>query len=77
MSSLSLFGSVVRDEAGEGSDVDLFGDPDSDRFGFVELIRLEEWLTQELGCAVDPTTREGSHPDPRPVIEREAIRILR
>ncbi|WP_245930835.1 nucleotidyltransferase family protein [Methylobacterium radiodurans] len=36
---LWLFGSVARDEARDGSDVDVFVDPDCERFGFVELIR--------------------------------------
>ena len=41
VTSLYLFGSVARDEARGNSDVDLFVDPDYDRCGFVELIRLE------------------------------------
>jgi uncharacterized protein len=73
---LWLFGSVARDEARDGSDVDLFVDPDYERFGFVELIRIEEWLAHDLGSPVDLTTRDGLHPYLRPSIEREAIRVL-
>lgn len=74
--ALYLFGSVARDEAGLDSDVDLFVDPQYERFGFVELIRTETYLAQALGCRVDLTTREGLHPHLRAEIEREAIRVL-
>ncbi|MBE7203549.1 MAG: nucleotidyltransferase family protein [Parafilimonas terrae] len=73
---LWLFGSVARDEARDGSDVDLFVDPDYERFGFVELIRVEDRLSRDLGSAVDLTTRDGLHPHLRPAIEREAIQVL-
>ena len=74
--SLYLFGSVARDEADFDSDVDLFVDPQYDRFGFVELIRVEAYLAQALGRRVDLTTREGLHPLLRAEIEREAIQVL-
>ena len=74
--ALYLFGSVARDEAGQGSDVDLFLDSDYERFGFVELLRTEAMLSAELGCPVDLTTREGLHPHLRAEIERAAIRLL-
>ena len=74
--SLYLFGSAARDEANEASDIDLFVDYDPDKFGFVELIRLRERLTEELGHAADLTTREGLHPLLRPAIEAEAIKVF-
>ena len=75
-SSTSGYCSVARDEARDGSDVDLFVDPDYERFGFVKLIRVEDRLSRELGSAVDLTTRDGLHPHLRPAIEREAIQVL-
>ena len=74
--ALYLFGSVARDEAGQDSDVDLFVDPDYERFGFVELLRTEAMLSLELGRPVDLTTREGLHPHLRAEIEQKAIRVL-
>ena len=74
--SLYLFGSAARGEATETSDIDLFIDYDPDKFSFVELIRLRERLSQELGHPADLTTREGLHPFLRPAIEAEAIRIF-
>ena len=74
--ALYLFGSTARDEAGLDSDVDVFVDPDYERFGFVELLRVEALLADRLGRAVDLTTRDGLHPLLRAAIERDAIRIL-
>jgi predicted nucleotidyltransferase len=76
VSSLYLYGSTARDEAGPDSDVDVFVDPDYDHFSVVELIRLEEMLTGALGRKVDVTTREGLHPLLRHEIERDAIKVL-
>jgi predicted nucleotidyltransferase len=74
--SLYLFGSTARDEAAEDSDIDLFIDYDPEKFGFVELIRLRERLSQALGHPADLTTREGLHPLLRPTIEAEAIKVF-
>jgi uncharacterized protein len=74
--SLYLFGSTARNEAGEVSDVDLFIDYDPERFSFVELIRLRNRLSDILGHTADLTTREGLHPLLRPMIEAEAIKVL-
>ena len=74
--SLYLFGSAARGEAREDSDVDLFVDYDPERFGFVELVRLRERLSQVLGHPADLTTREGLHPLLRPAIEAEAIKVF-
>jgi predicted nucleotidyltransferase len=74
--SLYLFGSIARDEAKRESDVDLFIDYDPDRFGFVELIRLQEHLGAILGRPADLTTREGLHPRLRSDIEAEAVKVF-
>jgi predicted nucleotidyltransferase len=74
--ALYIFGSTARDEAGDGSDVDMFVDYDPDRFSFVELIRLQENLSQALGRPADLTTRRALHPALKHRIEREAIRVF-
>jgi predicted nucleotidyltransferase len=57
--SLYLFGSLVREEAGVDSDVDIFIDYDIDRFGLIELARLRRELTGLLGRPADVGTRDG------------------
>ena len=74
--ALYLFGSTARNEATEGSDVDLFIDYDPERFSFVELIQLRKRLSDILGRSADLTTRDGLHPLLRPTIEAEAIKVL-
>ncbi len=74
--ALYLFGSVARGEATADSDVDVFIDYDPERFSFVELVRLQERITEVLGQPADLTTREGLHPLLRPTIEAEAIKVF-
>jgi predicted nucleotidyltransferase len=74
--ALYLFGSTARDQAAEGSDVDMFVDYDPDKFSFIELIRLGESLSQALGRPADLTTRRALHPALKDRIEREAIRVF-
>lgn len=75
--SLFLFGSVLRGEAGPESDVDLFIDYDeTGDFSLIELIRLKTEIAAYLGREVDLTTRDGLHPVIRNRIIAEAERIF-
>lgn len=72
--SLRLFGSVARDEAAEGSDVDIlveFVGPRTFR-GYMEL-RI--FLEDLLGTDVDLITESGLKQHARPSVERDAIRV--
>lgn len=75
--SLYLFGSTARDDAGPASDVDLFLDYDRDsRFSLIELVGIKQLLEQRLGVAVDVTTRDSLDPLLRNRIEVLAERIF-
>jgi uncharacterized protein len=75
--SLFVFGSVVRDEAGAASDLDLFIDYDRDsRFSLVELAGIKQLLERRLGVPVDLTTRDSLDPLLRGRIEASAERIF-
>ena len=77
VAALYIFGSIARDEARPGSDVDVFIDKDKSRkFGFDEFMDVYFMIQERLGTAVDYGTREGLHPVLRPTIEREAIRVF-
>jgi uncharacterized protein len=55
--ALYLFGSVAQDEAGRGSDLDLFIDYDPNgRFNAFDLVGIKQLLESELGVDVDITT---------------------
>jgi predicted nucleotidyltransferase len=75
--SLYLFGSIAQDEAGRGSDLDLFIDYDPNgRFNAFDLVGIKQLLESELGLDVDITTRDGLHPMLRTDIEQSAIRVF-
>ncbi len=72
--SLRLFGSVARDEAADGSDVDLlvgFEKPP----GFSSFMKLRIFLEDLLGAKVDLVTENGLRDRVRPYVEEEAIRV--
>lgn len=72
--NLSLFGSTVRDEARDSSDIDVLvefdGPATSDRY-----FGLQFYLEDLLGHPVDLVTNKALRPELRPYIEREAIRV--
>lgn len=75
--SLFLYGSTARDEAGVDSDLDLFIDYDpTSRFNALDLIDIKQFLEDELHTGVDLTTRDGLHPRLREKIEKSALRVF-
>jgi predicted nucleotidyltransferase len=76
VTALYLYGSAARDEAGHGSDIDLFADVDYGRFGFVPFMDLRELLAGLFGRPVDCTTRQALHPDLKSRIVGSAIKVF-
>jgi predicted nucleotidyltransferase len=76
VSRLYLFGSVARGEADEKSDVDLFYDYDSVRFGFRQYMRLRELAPEILGRPVDIMPRNAIHPFVRDEVIAEAVPVF-
>jgi predicted nucleotidyltransferase len=75
--SLYLFGSTVRNEARVESDLDLFIDYDPHKkFSLLDLVGIKQFLEDELGMAVDVTTRDSLHPMLRQDIEKAAVRVF-
>lgn len=72
--SLSVFGSVARDEATPDSDIDLLVEFDSPT-GYFGLVRLELYLQTLLGHGVDLGTPGGLRPAVRRTVAKEAIRV--
>jgi uncharacterized protein len=74
LSELGVFGSYVRGEQNEESDVDVLVDyteaPD-----LVELIDLENYLSDKLGIKVDVVTKNGLKPRLKERILSEVVYV--
>jgi predicted nucleotidyltransferase len=71
--SLSIFGSVARDQANQNSDVDILVDFEKP-IGLFEYARLKMYLEEILERPVDLVTPEALRQELREDILREAIR---
>ena len=75
--SLYVYGSTARNEAGEGSDIDVFIDYDrNSKFNLLDLVDIKLLLEAELQMAVDITTRDSLHPMLKDGIEQSAVRVF-
>lgn len=75
-STLFVFGSVARDEAGPLSDVDLFFDFEDARFSLVELVALRRRIGELVQAPVDVMSRGSIHPRLRAAIESSAVQVF-
>jgi len=72
--SLYIFGSVARDEATTGSDIDVLVEfREGAPVGLFLFIRLKQYLEEILGCPVDLATPEALRQNMREQILKEAI----
>jgi uncharacterized protein len=75
--SLYLFGSTVRNEAGPDSDLDVFIEYDvGSGFSLFDLMAMQSRLEDELRRTVDLTTHNSLHPKLKSRIEHEAIQVF-
>ena len=75
IASLSVFGSVARDEAGPDSDVDIlveFSQP----VGLFQFIDLQQQLEKAMGCRVDLGTPRSLKPRLKDSVIKEAMRVV-
>lgn len=72
VSSLDIFGSVARDEAGTDSDVDILVafEEAPGLFGFVQL---KQYLEDVLSCKVDLVTKKALKPQLRDNILKDLV----
>ena len=73
--SLELFGSVARDEAHPGSDIDFLVEFAIEASLF-DLFRVRHYLEDLLGCNVDLGTTDALREHLREPILEEAIRVF-
>jgi len=73
--TLSIFGSVARNESIAKSDVDILIDFDSKK-GLFAFVGLKTYLEDILDCEVDLVTKNALHPSLKPQILREAKHVF-
>jgi uncharacterized protein len=73
--SLALFGSVLHGDARPGSDVDLLVELERPA-GLLKFARVENYLADILGCAVDLIPKSALRPQLRERVLLEAERVL-
>ncbi|HVS08911.1 MAG TPA: nucleotidyltransferase family protein [Planctomycetota bacterium] len=72
--ALSIFGSVVRGEASDASDIDILVEFDQ-RVGLLTFVGLKLFLEGILGRPVDLVTPSGLRDSMRKSVLKEAIRV--
>lgn len=74
VTSISIFGSVARNESSEDSDIDILVefDPDAE-IGLFEFIRLQTYLGEIFDCRVDLVTMDALRDDMKNLIMRDLI----
>ncbi len=72
--SVSVFGSVARDEASDGSDVDVLAEFERP-LTFRRFMDFRFFLEDLLGTKVDLVTERGLRDRVRPQVARDAIRV--
>jgi uncharacterized protein len=77
LTSLALFGSVVRSTARPDSDIDVLVDvaPDA-QFSLIDLVAVRDFLEDQLGRRVDVVARGGLEPAMRDRVLREAQAVF-
>lgn len=77
VTAMSVFGSRARGDHRPDSDLDLLIDYDASRkFSLVDLVHVEHFVQDLVGCPVQVTTRSSIPAADRPRIEREAVAVL-
>ncbi len=71
----AVFGSVARGESGAKSDIDMLIQQRRGRFSLLDLVRLEQELSERLGRKVDLGTYDSVHPYLKDRIFNEAVTI--
>ena len=76
ITSIRLFGSRARGDAGPGSDVDVLIEAEKPyRFDLIGLIALEQELSEDIGLPVDLILEEDLKPGAAAAARAEAIPV--
>ena len=68
---VSVFGSIVRGEMREDSDIDFLVDFDEDKYTLLDIARMINGLEDLLGCKVDVVPRSALREELKPYVLKE------
>lgn len=71
---IGLFGSIIRGEQKETSDIDILVEFDQP-IGFFKFLELEEYLSTQLGCKVDLVSKKALKPRIGSAILKEVVTV--
>jgi predicted nucleotidyltransferase len=74
--SSAVFVRLGRPTGGQARQIDLFFDTHNPRFSLIELVDVQERVSDILGTETDVMTRASLHPMLRQRIEAEAVRVF-
>ena len=70
---IGLFGSTVREESAEDSDVDLLVKTEDPQFSLIDFVSLKHFLEESLGCRVDLVMEEALKPTLKEKVLNEVV----
>ena len=73
VTKIGLFGSIVRDEASDTSDIDLLIELDTESVTYAKYLDLEAYLQSLFPRNVEIVTTDGISPYILPYISREVV----
>ncbi|MGB0888014.1 MAG: nucleotidyltransferase family protein [Vicingaceae bacterium] len=72
---VGIFGSYARNESTSKSDLDILIDFNT-KINLIEIIGLEQQLSEILGIKVDLITKKSVNKNLKPFIEKDLIRLI-
>ena len=75
IAKIGLFGSFVRNEQNEGSDIDLIVQFEQGKKSYLKFINLSDYLEKLFDEKVDLLTEKSISPFMKPKIKKEAIYV--
>lgn len=76
VSHMALFGSRARGDARQDSDIDLMIEVDDPRFSLIDLVGIQQDLSEEIGLPVQVTMRRSLSARLAKTISSESIELF-
>ncbi len=75
VTNIGIFGSYARGDQKEGSDLDILIETDNTIISFLDLVKIENYLSDILKCKVDLVAKDDLRSELRAKILKEVIYV--